>query len=175
MDEHLPAKTHLRRKPHQWPPLHTPLVWQKNIPNRTAMAMYHVEGGHRKPAPAVLSCVTGAASYDELNSRDLLIKWVDHPQRLWDVICETLGAGIDLVVHVGPAPNLVPATFERISNNVLNQMGNRYVQALGRGVVSSLKQHAWLGRLLPSKAALLRAPFIAHIILEDWLLAQPVQ
>src|SRR5262249_3528274 len=141
MAEHLPAKTHLRRKPHHWPPLHTPLVWQKNIPNRTAMAIYHVEGGHQKPSPTVLSCVTGAASYDDLNSRDLLIKWVDHPQRLWDVICEALGAGIDLVVHVGPAPNLVPATFERISNNVLNQMGNRYVQALGRGVVSSLKQH----------------------------------
>jgi [acyl-carrier-protein] S-malonyltransferase len=175
MDEYLPGKTNLRRKPHRWPPLHTPLVWQKNIPNRTAMALYHVGGGHQKPSPTVLSCVTGGASYDELNSRDLLIQWVDHPQRLWDVIYEALGAGIDLVVHVGPAPNLVPATFERLSNNVLKQMGNRYVKALGRGVVSSLNQHAWLARLLPSKAALLRAPFIAHIILEDWLLDQPVQ
>jgi [acyl-carrier-protein] S-malonyltransferase len=175
MSEFLPANTNLRRKPHRWPPLHTPLVWQKNIPNRTAMALYQTGGGHQKPRPTVLSCVTGSASYDEVNSRDLLIQWVDHPQRLWDVIYETLGAGIDLVVHVGPAPNLVPATFERLSNNVLKQMGNRYVQALGRGVVSSLNQHAWLARLLPSKAALLRAPFIAHIVLEDWLLAQPVQ
>ncbi|MEA2632863.1 MAG: hypothetical protein QOE66_3082, partial [Chloroflexota bacterium] len=175
LDEYLPGKTNLRRKPHRWPPLHTPLVWQKNIPNRTAMALYHVGGGHQKPSPTVLSCVTGGASYDELNSRDLLIQWVDHPQRLWDVIYEALGAGIDLVVHVGPAPNLVPATFERLSNNVLKQMGNRYVKALGRGVVSSLNQHAWLARLLPSKAALLRAPFVAHIILEDWLLDQPVQ
>jgi len=173
--EYLPPKTNLRRKPNHWPPLHTPLVWQKNIPNRTAMALYHVVGGLQKPKPTVLSCVTGSASYDELNSRDLLIQWVDHPQRLWDVIYETLGAGIDLVVHVGPAPNLVPATFERLSNNVLKQMGNRYVKALGRGVASSMNQHAWLARLLPSKAALLRAPFIAHIILEDWLLAQPLQ
>jgi [acyl-carrier-protein] S-malonyltransferase len=171
---YLPAGTNLRRKPHRWPPLHTPLVWQRNIPNRTAMALYQMAGGLQKPWPTVLSCVTGDASYDELNSRDLLIQWVDHPQRLWDVIYETLGAGIDLVVHVGPAPNLVPATFERLSNNVLKQMGNRYVKALGRGVVSSMNQHAWLARLLPSKAALLRAPFIAHIILEDWLLAQPV-
>jgi [acyl-carrier-protein] S-malonyltransferase len=175
MGEFLPARTNLRRKPNHWPPLHTPLVWQKNIPNRTAMALYQTAGGLQRPRPTVLSCVTGAASYDELNSRDLLTRWVDHPQRLWDVIYETLGSGIDLVVHVGPAPNLVPATFERLSNNVLKQMGNRYVRALGRGVVSSLNQHAWLARLLPSKAALLRAPFIAHIILEDWLLAQPVQ
>jgi [acyl-carrier-protein] S-malonyltransferase len=138
------------------------------------MALYQVAGGHQKPRPTVLSCVSGGACYDELNSRDILIRWVDHPQRLWDVIYETLGAGVDLIVHVGPAPNLVPATFERLSNNVLKQMGNRYVQALGRGVVSRWNQHSWLGRLLPSKIALLRAPFIAHIILEDWLLAQPV-
>jgi hypothetical protein len=115
--------------------LHTPLVWQKTIPNRTAMAIYHIEGGLQKPKPTILSCVTGTASYDENNSRDLLIQWVDHPQRLWDVIYEALGSGIDLVVHVGPGPNLVPATFERLSNNVLKQMGNRYVyqNVLGGG------------------------------------------
>jgi [acyl-carrier-protein] S-malonyltransferase len=174
MGEYLPAKTNLRRKPHRWPPLHTPLVWQKTIPNRTAMAIYHTKGGLQKPKPTILSCVTGTASYDADNSRDLLIQWVDHPQRLWDVIYEALGSGIDLVVHVGPGPNLVPATFERLSNNVLKQMGNRYVKAIGRGV-ASLNHHAWLARLLPSRAALLRAPFIAHIMLEDWLLAQPVE
>ena len=53
----------------------------------------------------------GEASYDELNSREILIQWTDHPQRLWDVIDETLGSGVELVVHVGPAPNLIPATF----------------------------------------------------------------
>ena len=67
------------------------------------------------------------------NSRDLLIRWTDHPQRLWDVIYETLAAGIDLVVHVGPEPNLIPATFERLSNNVLKQMGSRAPPA-GLGV-----------------------------------------
>ena len=79
-----------------------------------------------------------------------------------------------MVIHVGPAPNLIPATFARLSNNVTKQLGNRYLQMLGRGVVSSMNRHAWLARLLPSKAALLRAPFLAHIILEDWLLDQPV-
>ena len=175
LGEYLPPRTNLRKKPHHWPPLHTPLVWQKNIPNRAAMALYHTGGGHQKPKPTILSCITGEASYDEVNSRELLIQWVDHPQRLWDVIYETLGSGIDLVVHVGPAPNLVPATFERLANNVLKQMSNRYVAALGRGVATSLNQHAWLGRILPSRAALLRAPFIGHIILEDWLLAQKLE
>jgi hypothetical protein len=33
----------------------------------------------------------------------------------------------------------------------------------------------WLTALLPSRTALLRAPTVEHIILEDWLLAQPVK
>lgn len=170
----LPGKTMLRRKPHKLPPLHTPLVWQRNVPNRAAVALYKVPGGLQAPTPKVVSCVTGSASYDALNARDTLIRWVDHPQLLWDAICETLQAGVDLVIHAGPAPNLIPATFERISNNVTKQLGNRYFQMIGRGVGSSMHRHAWLSRLLPSKAALLRAPHVRHVILEDWLLEQPV-
>src|SRR6516225_1380055 len=30
-------------------------VWERNIPNRTAMMMYHTAGGQRKPTPNVLS------------------------------------------------------------------------------------------------------------------------
>lgn len=168
--EFLPEKTNLRRKPHHWPPLHTPLVWEKNVPNRTAVALYHIEGGMEKPKPAVISCVTGAASYDGINTRDILIDWVDHPQLLWDVIHETLVSGVELMIHVGPAPNLIPATFERIGNNVGKQLGNRYLQLLGRGVVN---RNAWLPRLLP-KTALIRALFLEHVILEDWLLEQAV-
>jgi [acyl-carrier-protein] S-malonyltransferase len=174
MGEFLPAKVMLRRNPNHWPPLHTPLVWQRNIPNRAAMGLYQIEGGHRPPAPPILSCVTGSASYDATNSRDLLIQWTDRPQLLWDVIYETLAAGVGLVVHVGPAPNLIPATFARLSNNVSKQLGQTYLHRLGRGVVSSLNRHAWLSPLLPSQAALLRAPFLDHVILEDWLLAQPL-
>ena len=174
MREFLPDKVMLRRNPNHWPPLHTPLVWQRNIPNRAAMGLYQIEGGHRPPSPPVLSCITGAASYDATNSRDLLIRWTDGPQLLWDVIYETLAAGVGLVVHVGPAPNLVPATFARLSNNVSKQLGQTYLHRLGRGVVAGLNRHSWLAPLLPSKAALLRAPFLDHVILEDWLLAQPL-
>ncbi len=173
--EYLPEKTMLRRKEHRWPPLHSPLVWEANIPNRTATAIYKVGGGRTRPTPNVVSCVTGAASYDELNSRETLIRWTDQPQQLWDALDVTLGSGVETIVHVGPGPNLIPATFHRLSNNIRKQMGHPALHALGRGVVASMKRHAWLANVLPSRAALLRAPFLEHIILEDWLLEQPVK
>jgi [acyl-carrier-protein] S-malonyltransferase len=174
MPSFLPPKVMLRRKPHKIPPLHTPLVWQRNIPNRAATELYRIAGPLKPPRPPVISCVTGEATYEPLNARDLLIRWVDHPQLLWNAIDETLRSGVDLIVHAGPGPNLVPATFERLSNNVTKQLGNRYLQAIGHGVGSRMNRHAWLARLLPSRAALLRAPYIEHLILEDWLLEQKV-
>jgi [acyl-carrier-protein] S-malonyltransferase len=170
MKDFLPAKVMLRRNPNRWPPLHTPLVWQRNIPNRTAMAIYHTGGGHRKPNPPIYSCVTGEASYDELNSRDILTQWTDHPQRLWDVIYDTLAAGVEVIIHAGPQPNLIPATFTRLGNNVSKQVGGRYLHMIGR----SINRHSWLTNVLPSKAALLRAPFVEHVVLEDWLLDREV-
>ena len=56
-----------------------------------------------------------------------------------------------MVIHVGPQPNLIPATFGRLSNNVSKQMGSKYLQVLGRGMYSSVTRHAWLTHLLPSK------------------------
>jgi [acyl-carrier-protein] S-malonyltransferase len=175
MGDIIPEKVMLRRNPNQWPPLHSPLVWERSIPNRAAIMLYHVEETAKAPSPTVLSCVTGEASYDGLNSREVLVRWTDHPQRLWDVIDETLSAGIELVIHVGPAPSLIHATFARLENNVTRQLenGNRYFHMLGRGLASGLNRHAWLTRLLPSKAALLRLPYLVHVNLEDWLLEQP--
>src|SRR5262249_3025352 len=135
MPGRLPEKTMLRRKPHKLPPLHTPLVW---LPNRAAVGLYKIGGSRPAPSPRVVSCVTGAASYDALNARDTLIRWVDHPQLLWDVITETLVAGVDLVVHAGPAPNLIPATFERLSNNVAKQFGNPSFHIIARRVGSPI-------------------------------------
>ena len=172
--EYLPMKVSLRRNPNHWPPLHTPLVWQRNIPNRAAMALYRLDGGLRKPSPDVLSCVTGARSYDDLNGRDLLIRWTDHPQRLWDAVSESLAEGVDTYIHVGPEPKLIPATFARLSNNVSKQMGARTLSLLGGKMIPGMSQHAWLARLLPSHTALLRAPFVKHVMLEDWLLEQEV-
>ena len=170
----LPPKTMIRRKSHKLPPLHTPLVWERNLPNRAAVALYKIGGVLKPPTPKVISCVTGSASYDALNVRDTLIRWVDAPQLLWDAITETLAGDVDLIIHAGPTPNLIPATFERLSNNVTKQLGNKYLQMIGRGVGSSINRHAWLARLLPSRASLLRAPHVRHVILEDWLLEQPL-
>src|SRR4029078_2342018 len=55
MREFLPEKVMLRRNPNHWPPLHTPLVWQRNIPNRTAVAVYEIAGARPEPITPVLS------------------------------------------------------------------------------------------------------------------------
>ena len=170
MKDYLPAKVMLRRNPNHWPPLHTPLVRCRNIPNRTAMALYAIAGPRPLPRPPVLSCATGKFCDDALTCRETLVQWTERPQRLWDAIDATLTSGVGTVIHVGPAPNLVPATFARLSNNVNKHLGNRYL----RGIVSSMQRHSWIASLLPHRAALLRAPFLEHIILEDWLLDGPV-
>jgi [acyl-carrier-protein] S-malonyltransferase len=170
----LPAGVTLRRRPNHWPPLHTPLVWERNIPNRTAMAMHHIGGGDRKPVPSVVSCSTGVANYDEWNSRAILADWTDHPQRIWDVMENTLASGAELVIHVGPEPKLLATGFERLSNRIMKQLKTAHLQRLGSSLIPSIGRNRWLNRKLPANAVLLRAPFLNHIILEDWLLDQEV-
>jgi [acyl-carrier-protein] S-malonyltransferase len=170
----LPANVTLRRKPNQWPPLHTPLVWECNIPNRTAMMMHQIEGGDRKPRPIVISCTTGVANYDEWNSRAILADWTDHPQRIWDVMENTLASGVELVIHVGPEPKLIPTCFDRLGHRIMKQLRTRHLERLGSSVIPSIGRNRWLARKLPANAVLLRAPFVNHIILEDWLLSQHV-
>ncbi len=174
LPEHFPGRVVLKRNENRWPPLHSPIVWRKNVPNRAAMMMYALKGGNTLPTPAIVSCVTGEASYDHENSRDLMIRWTDHPQRLWDAIDTILSAGVQTVLHVGPSPNLIPATFSRLSNNVTKHIHNKRLQKIGHDVVTTMNRHAWLAHVLPAKASLLRVPFVENIILEDWLLAQPV-
>jgi [acyl-carrier-protein] S-malonyltransferase len=174
MRDYLPAGVTLRRKPNHWPPLHTPLVWERNIPNRTAMMMYHTAGGKRKPTPNVISCTTGLANYDEWNSRSILADWTDHPQRLWDAMEHTLASGAELVIHVGPEPKLLTTCFDRLSHNIMKQLKMRHLDRLGSSVIPSISKNGWLTRKLPANAVLLRAPFLHHLVLEDWLLAQDV-
>jgi [acyl-carrier-protein] S-malonyltransferase len=171
MPEWLPQRLYLRKNEHQWPPLHTPIVWQRNVPNRAAVLMHTMLGGMKPPVPPVLSLVTGKMSYDDVNCRHLLAKWVDHPQRLWDAVYETLAQGIEIVVHVGPDPNLGPATFKRVSDNVRGLLAERSIAGLGMRAISRAVRRPWLARLLPQRSALLRAPLVEHIVLEDWLLA----
>ena len=172
----LPKPVHLRKNPNRWPPMHTPLVRQRNIPNRAGVMMDTAKGGFTAPEPPVLSCVTGDMSYNDYNSRDLLVRWVDHPQRLWDVIDKTLAAGVETIIHVGPEPNIIPATFNRLCNNVSAQLSDRSLSGLGLRAMSHIvwRPRPWLTGLISSDATLLRAPFVEQIVLEDWLLQQQV-
>jgi [acyl-carrier-protein] S-malonyltransferase len=170
MRDVLPARTHLRKNPHHWPPLHTTITWQRAIPNRAAVLLETLPGGFRTPSLPLLSGVTGRPSYNDHNSRELLHRWVDHPQRLWNMIYRTLAVGVETVIHVGPAPTLIPATFKRLSEDIRGQLAGRSPASLGLRAVSCMVRRPWLAQLLPSCAALLRAPFIRHVILEDWLL-----
>lgn len=166
-------QVYLRRHQYRYPPLHTPIMWQRNIPNRTALLLQTIPGGFRAPSPPVLSMVTGEASYQEFNSRELMHRWVDHPQRLWEIVYKVLADGIRTVVHVGPNPNLMPATFKRLSSNITAQINGRNLGSLGRRTLARLVRRPWLTRLLPSSTVLLRAPLVEQVILEDWLLEQP--
>jgi [acyl-carrier-protein] S-malonyltransferase len=163
-----PARVYLRRNDHQWPPLHTPIVWERNIPNRSQYMMHTMQGACRVSKPPVLSLVTGQFSYDEVNMRDIIGDWVDHPQLLWDAVDTTLARGNETVVHVGPQPNIIPATFERLANNVTLQTKGKFRMR----TLSRIVEQRWLTGILPRRATLLRAPKLRHIILEEWLLQQ---
>jgi [acyl-carrier-protein] S-malonyltransferase len=41
---------------------------------------------------------------------------------------------------------------------------------MGMRAAAGLARRPWLSAILPSRAALLRAPAMRHVILEDWLL-----
>jgi [acyl-carrier-protein] S-malonyltransferase len=166
----LPNPAHLRVNNNRWPPLHTPIVRQKNIADRASVMMETLRSGFSPPVPRVLSLVTGEMSYDDHSARDILRKWIDHPQRLWDVVCEILAQGVETVVHIGPEPNVIPATFSRLSDNVLQQTAGSSLGSLGVRAVSGLARRPWLAALLPEQATLLRAPYIKHVVLEDWLI-----
>lgn len=170
MHKFLPDPAHIKLNPERWPPLHTPIVRQRHIPDRAAVMMEKMQGGLQPPYPPVLSLVTGEYSYDDYHARDILRDWVDHPQRLWDAVYETLSSGITTVIHVGPGPNVIPATFTRLADNVKQQTNGRTLGHMGLRAAAGLARRPWLSSLLPSRTALLRAPHIRQIMLEDWLL-----
>ncbi len=174
MHDVMPKRVYLRKNKDQWPPVHTPLVWQRNIPNRVGVLAHTLPGGFTSPIPPVFSLVTGKASYNDFNVREILMQWIDHPQRLWDAVYETLACGAETVIHVGPGPNLIPATFQRLRDNVQAQLTGNSLNKLGLRAMARAVRRPWLTAVLPSRTALLRAPAVEHIILEDWLLEQPL-
>jgi [acyl-carrier-protein] S-malonyltransferase len=176
MHDLLPESAHLRKNPHRWPPMHTPITWQRNLPNRAGVMLGTAAGGFTAPNPPVLSFVTGETSYNQDNSREILNRWVDYPQRVWDVVDRTMAAGVETIIHVGPEPNILPATFNRLSNNVAAQLSGGSLATLGLRAISRIaRRRPWLASMISSDAALLRAPFVEQIVLENWLLEQDVK
>lgn len=168
MHDLFPARVYLRKNKDRWPPMHTPLVWERNITTRSGMMMHTLPGGLRKPDLPIFSLVTGKMDYTETNARAIIYRWIDQPQRLWDAVYETLATGIKTVIHVGPDPNLIPATYQRLSDNVNAQLSGYSPSSLGLRAMAVARP--WLTAVLPSRTALLRAPLVEHIILEDWLI-----
>jgi [acyl-carrier-protein] S-malonyltransferase len=166
----LSAPVHIRPQETRWPPLHTPIMWQKQISDRAAVQMERVAESASEPKPPVFSLVTGGYAYNAGLGRRTLRSWVDHPQNLWSAVSHTLSSGIETVVHVGPAPNLIPATFARLSENVCRHTGKGTWANFSRSAVSGAARYPWLANLLPERAFLLRAPQLKQVILEDWLL-----
>ncbi len=152
----------------KWPPMHTPIVWQRNITNRSQLLMHTIQGGFTEPSPPLFSLVTGDFSYDDVNMRDIVGDWTDHPQLLWEAVDTTLARGVETIIHVGPQPNIIPATFSRLAANVTLMTKDR----LHMQTLSWVVHHGWLSALLPKRTNLMRAPNIAQVKLEDWLLGQ---
>jgi [acyl-carrier-protein] S-malonyltransferase len=171
MHDYLPGDTILRRKQDRWTPLHSPLVWKSCLPNRIAVLLHRIRGPLRIPSPAVVSCVTGEASYDGLNARELLTSWSDHPQRLWDALKTTLGMGVRTIIHVGPASRLIATTFASLSDAVRSTWSGRLACRIAGSGIDGVQRAAGSARVLPAGLSLLRAPSLVHVILEDWLLA----
>jgi len=170
IDHCVQERVHLRKNSKKFPPLHTPIMWERNVPNRAASIMHTMPDGFGLPNPPVLSLVTGKASYNEYNAREHMYRWIDHPQLLWEVVFETLKMNIETIVHVGPEPNIIPATYSRLRDNVEAETnGSIRMRAL-----TAVVQHPWIKPMLTNRTALLRAPLIEQVVLEDWLLENSV-
>lgn len=153
-----------------WPPLHTPLVCAKHIPDRAALMIREARRLVETPRPPIWSMVTGEPEYATGSGRDVLRRWVDSPQRLWDIVERTLASDVRLLIHVGPEPNVIPATFRRLADNVLQQTLAWSLSGVGLRAVQRMAGSTWLAPLLPKSGCLLRAPRLEHVMLEDWLL-----
>ncbi|QDT68595.1 hypothetical protein MalM25_15180 [Planctomycetes bacterium MalM25] len=161
---------HVRNNDGLWPPLHTPLVRRLHVPDRAALMIRESTRLSETPRPPIWSLVTGRREYEEDSGREVLRRWVDSPQRLWDVVEATLAADVRTVIHIGPEPNVIPATFTRLADNVVKQTLAWSLSGVGMRTVQQMAHSSWLTPLLPRSGCLLRAPRVEHVVLEDWLL-----
>lgn len=171
LKDNFPREVHVKRDPSRWPPIHTAIIRQRNVTDRAGVILETVAGGLTEPVIPIASCISGSYGYDSINSREMLSNWVDQPQQLWKVIECVMNADVETMIHVGPQPNIIPATFKRLTMNITSQLNQKNLAGFGLRAVSSIvRGRPWLAQYLSKNAWLLRAPLIEHIVLEDWLL-----
>lgn len=161
----------VRRNDGAWPPLHTPLLCRRQIHDRATMMIREVPRLGTIPRVPVWSLVTGREEYRETSGREVMRRWVEAPQRLWDVVEAVLASEVRTVLHFGPHPNVIPGTFRRVADNVVRQTLSWSLTSVGLKTVQRMATNSWLAPLLPRSGSLLRAPMIEHVMVEDWLLA----
>ena len=161
-----PKGTNLRCNDSRWPPIHTPIILEKDFTSRVGRYLHTNPTGFGKPSPDILSLVTADFTYNDYNAREHMIRWTGQKQLMWEAVLAVLHSDVETILHIGPEPNIIPSTFDRLSKNVTAQTdASKGMQALARAV-----DRQWLRKILPERADLLRAPGLNHIILEDWLL-----
>ena len=138
------------RTDQKWPALHTPIIGSGRSSNRAAERM-HTLPMSRAAKPRIFSLVTGDYAYTATNARELLNRWIDHPQRLWDAVYETVSSGATTVIHLGLDPILTPPRSAG-SARTSPAKCRTAVAAGSRGGAAAVA-----ARLLPQRAAMLRA------------------
>jgi hypothetical protein len=128
----IPEDVMLRCRRNHWPPLYTPIVWKRNIPKGTAMAMHQTGGGDRKPAPTVVSCTTGATTADSQSRSQSVARFGGGFMRLVKqrsrAVKEVAGSPPDLVRESDlkirlkklPAGHAHWRAYEELSTAILN-------------------------------------------------------
>lgn len=170
LSDEMRTKVNLRLNEGQWPPLHTPIVRQCNVPDRASVMIEKVTLASEGPRLPIISLVTGKSAYNDGNTRKVLRDWVDQPQRLWEVVGQVLARDVQTLIHIGPEPNVIPATFRRLGDNIRQATGDWSLGSFGLRAVQQMAIRPWLSSLLPQQGNLLRAPHVQQVIFEDWLL-----
>ena len=87
---------------------------------------------------------------------------------------EPLFQAIPLVSNICQDLEDASVSYQRLSDNVTAQMKGGFTTRMSRRAMTQIARRPWLTKMLSSRAILLRAPFVEHVILEDWLLEQKV-
>ena len=121
----LPEKSRLRKNRHRWPPIHTPIVRQKNISDRAAVLMEKVPGGFRRPSRrssrasrggpitttsiAARSCTAGSTSHRGCGTSSTR-RWPPE----WKRSCTSVPSRTSFPIRSNGSPSTSPTSWTRV-------------------------------------------------------------